>query len=266
MVWEQRPINGDVGEDLYGRILSADGRALAGVFQVGESFSGGDVQEGASLAALAGGGFVVSYTHDNLDADAEGIAVRVFGRGTAGADRLGLDASDYLAGGGGDDRLSGDGRANVLDGGLGNDTLAGQGGNDRLNGRNGADVLAGGNGVGVLVGGRGPDVLTGGSGADDFVFSAAAETRPGALRDIIKDFARGQDDIVLSAIDANTDRGGNQAFRLDTGGGFVAGKIRQTRSGSDLRIELNTDGDTAAEMSIRLGNVSHSLGASDFLP
>jgi Ca2+-binding RTX toxin-like protein len=145
--------------------------------------------------------------------------------------------------------------ANRITGNSGSNSLNGAGGNDTMNGGNGADVLTGG---------RGADVLTGGAGADDFVFNAAAESGLGTQRDTVKDFAKGQDDIALSAIDANTAVGGNQAFRLDAGGAFSAGEIRQTRKGESLLLEMNTDGDSTAEMSVLLNNVT-GLGTNDFL-
>ena len=57
---------------------------------------------------------------------------------------------------------------------------------------------------------------------------------------------------MLTAIDANTGVGGNQAFTLDQGGAFTAGEIRQTQLGADLLLEMNTDSDAAAEMSVLL--------------
>ncbi len=147
-----------------------------------------------------------------------------------------------------------------------NDRARGHNGNDVLNGRGGDDVLAGGAGAHVLIGGRGTDVLTGGTGADDFVLDAAKESGLGVhQRDVIKDFAKGQDDIGLTSIDANGTVDGNQAFTLDAGGTFGAGEIRQAQKGASPLIELNTDGDAAAEASILLNNVTGPLAASDFL-
>ncbi len=150
----------------------------------------------------------------------------------------------------------GNGLANRITGNAGDNSLTAGGNNDKINAGEGSDVL---------LGGRGADVLTGGAGADDFVFNATKESGLGAKRDVIKDFTKGQDDVVLTSIDANTALDGNQAFTLDAGGSFDAGEVRQTRKGANLLIELNTDGDKAAEASILLNNVTGPLAADDFL-
>jgi Ca2+-binding RTX toxin-like protein len=72
--------------------------------------------------------------------------------------------------------------------------LMGLGGNDTLRGGDGDDWLQGGKGRDVLLGGLGDDSLAGGGGADVFVFTAD----PG--RDVIRDFAVGQDQVDLSAL------------------------------------------------------------------
>lgn len=247
VVWEQYPINGDVGEDLYGRILSASGRALTGVFEIGEDYASGDSQEEASVRALAGGGFVVAYTHDNLDGDNDGIAARVFGRGTAGADAVGVDASGYLAGLGGDDRLTGNGQANALDGGRGNDVLDGRGGNDWLEG------------------GAGRDRLVGGAGADDFVF----DHRPGGAwgPDRISGWD-GRDEIVLDRAAFRGIGGGGDlprgAFRV-LGEGRVDGSDRLLYDARDGELYYDPDGSGSAARRLLLTlDGDPRLGVDDF--
>ncbi|WP_176556140.1 calcium-binding protein [Rubellimicrobium rubrum] len=244
VVWEQYPINGDVGVDLYGRILSAKGRALTGVFEVGTDFSEYDRQEDASLRALAGGGFVVSYTHDNLDADHEGIATRVFGRGSTGADRLTVDASGYLAGRHGNDRLGGNARANVLDGGAGHDTLSGRGGND------------------VLTGGAGRDLLVGGPGADDFVFE-----HRGHGPDRIQGWGSGDDIILDDAAFRGIGGAGNlpgSAFQvLGQGRVDASDRILYDRSEGKVYYDLDGAGGRMRELLADLDSTPW-LGADDF--
>jgi Ca2+-binding RTX toxin-like protein len=106
------------------------------------------------LAALQGGGFAVTYASESIDSDDEGIALRIFGRGTAGNDVLTVDITGQMSGLGGADRLTGIAGRNHLDGGTGNDRLFGRAGNDTLEGSSGTDVLAGGLDRDTLTGGQ----------------------------------------------------------------------------------------------------------------
>jgi Ca2+-binding RTX toxin-like protein len=117
---------------------------------------------------LDGGGFVVTYMAEHIDFDHDGIAARIYGRGTNGNDVLGVDVTGAIAGLGGNDRLTGNAGANGLHGGAGDDVIAGKGGND---------------------------LLSGGAGRDDFLF----DTRPNGRtnRDQIGDFETRIDDILL---------------------------------------------------------------------
>jgi Ca2+-binding RTX toxin-like protein len=124
--------------------------------------------------------------------------------------------------------------------------------------------LAGNSAANVLTGNKGANVIKGGAGSDDFVFRAVSDSNPGA-RDVINDFARGYDDLVLSNIDANTGRSDNQAFALDTNGSFSAGEIRQTVSNGNLLLEFNRDSDSAAEMAILVQGLTSKLGVTDFV-
>lgn len=111
---------------------------------------------------------------------------------------------------------------NVIYGNNSANSLFGYGGNDQLYGLGGNDYLSGGDGNDKLVGGAGADTLRGGNGNDVFVYNALSdspgfeETSPVVIRDSIIDFngngsALG-DQIDLSAIDANLEVYGNQAF------------------------------------------------------
>lgn len=142
--------------------------------------------------------------------------------GRGGADRIssgggsdivnGGAGNDTLDGGAGYDILNGDAGSDRLFGGDGYDTLSGGIGNDLLQGGAGKDFLAGGEGRDTLVGGAGLDVMRGDEGRDVFKFNAVEDSDWNG-RDLIMDFEIGQDKIDLSAIDANYDRAGNQAFK-----------------------------------------------------
>ena len=82
-----------------------------------------------------------------------------------------------------------------------------------------------------LIGGNGSDTLIGGASSDNFVFSALSNSTP-ASPDTIVDFTHGLDKIDLSAIDANTAAGGNQAF-------VFAGQNSNTVSNSVTWFESN---------------------------
>lgn len=152
----------------------------------------------------------------------------------------------------GDLVLRGTAKADVLHGDDGNDHLVGAGGNDQLFGDAGNDVLRGG---------PGKDILVGGAGADTFVFGQA--TVDSAAADTIRDFSHAQGDVIdLSEIDANSGRGGNQAFHLIDSDAFsgTAGELRY--AGGMLHGDV--DGDGLADFSIQLAN-SAKLVAADFL-
>lgn len=143
-----------------------------------------------------------------------------------------------------------------------NDSLAGFCGNDYLYGRNGNDTLDGMNGNDFLHGGSGSDLLYGGGGKDTFVYCQVSDSGPGLdNRDLIADFERSNDKINLSAIDANSLIGGNQAFSF-IGSNDFSGSAGQLRfSGGVLSADVN--GDRAADFEIGVAGTSN-LTATNF--
>lgn len=185
--------------------------------------------------------------------------------GTAGNDTLnGTAGIDTINGNAGNDILNGNAGNDIMNGGTGNDTLNGGDGNDSLDGGTGVDILNGGNGNDLLLGSNGRDTMTGGAGADIFRFGAAVADIgvTAATRDIITDFSRAQGDIIdLSAIDANTGAGGNQAFTFIGNAAFsAAGQLRYANG----VLEGNVGGTLAADFSITMQNTP-ALAAVDFL-
>ena len=59
----------------------------------------------------------------------------------------------------------------------------------------------------------GKDTMTGGGGRDTWDFNDVADSPAGATRDVVTDFAPGQDVIDLAGIDADSTVPGNQSFR-----------------------------------------------------
>ncbi|MDO5630395.1 MAG: calcium-binding protein [Paracoccus sp. (in: a-proteobacteria)] len=168
----------------------------------------------------------------------------------------GLDSFDSVENattGAGHDRLHGSGLANRLIGSAGHDSLVGLGGDDRLDGGSGRDWL---------LGGAGADRLTGGTGRDTFAFHFTADSPVGRGRDVITDFATGEDRLDLSQIDANPDQGGDQAFiRADRA---TAHGVWTVKSGTDLLLRADTTGDGITDLAIQLANVAQ-IEAGDLI-
>ena len=182
------------------------------------------------------GGYRLSMTQTLTNVALTGTAANDILTAAAGADTIfGLAGHDVLSGLGG---------ADLLDGGSGHDQLNGDAGND------------------VLVGGAGRDEMTGGAGADTFRFLELADSVADANRDLIVDFNRSQSDrIDLSAIDANIDAVGDQAFAFIGGAAFgrVAGQLRFSAG----IVQADVDGDGRADLEIAVRGVT-SLLSSDF--
>ncbi len=159
--------------------------------------------------------------------------------------------------------IGGTDSANTLDGAAGDDVLTGNGGNDTLIGGLGSDTLKGGLGDDMLVGGAGRDWLVGGLGKDVFRFSAADSTP--AERDVIADFAPGQDKIDLGLIDANTLTGGNQAFSFIGAAAFTAaGQVQALVYGTNTLLSADVNGDKVADFQVILTGAT-GLAAGDFV-
>jgi Ca2+-binding RTX toxin-like protein len=174
----------------------------------------------------------------------------VHGRGS-GDDILGLGGNDRLSGGNGNDRLGG---------GSGDDRLLGGKGNDRLFGYKGDDRLQGGGGADLLVGGTGRDVLSGGAGPDVYRFSWLSEAGFGSRRDVITNFDRGSDTLDLTAMNADSTREGNEAFRF-LGGANYTGRAGQLRVQGGT-VAGDVDGDERSDFQIEIGV---TLSAADIL-
>ena len=143
-------------------------------------------------------------------------------------------------------------------GGGANDTLVGNDGNDRLYGSAGNDLLAGA---------RGADLLVGGAGQDFFLFRDVRDSTATADgRDTIHDFSHAQADKVnLKDIDANTTVAGNQSFIFIGAAAFThhAGELRYAAQNGNVFVYGDTNGDGAADLSIRLSNLT-AIQAGDF--
>lgn len=184
--------------------------------------------------------------------------------GTGVSDKIyGSSGANKLWGGAGNDSVYGRDGSDTIYGDSGNDYLSGGNGNDRLYGGSGNDDLSGGAGNDKLYGGSGNDYLTGGSGADTFVFASLSDSRAGSARDVITDFSRGDDDYIdLRSIDADTTRGGNQAFDF-IGTSSFSGEAGELRFKSGI-VSADVNGDGVADFQVKVDDFT-KMYAGDFL-
>jgi serralysin len=171
---------------------------------------------------------------------------------------------ENAVGGRGNDRISGNEAANLLRGGAGNDDLTGRNGDDTLRGGGGSDRLAGNAGADTLIGGFGDDVFSFGFGSSTAAARDTIAAGDGAAA--FQGVGRpGGDLIDLSSLDANFDKGGDQAFVL---GGNGKGRLSVTASGTDSLVRGNVDGDDWFEIEFRIADadLSHTAyKATDFI-
>ncbi len=160
-----------------------------------------------------------------------------------------------ITGNSGDNRLSGNQGVDTLDGGDGDDTLFGGALGDRMNGESGNDTLRVGK----------DDAAFGGSGSDSFVFASSNLT---SGSQVIRDF----DGVSLNA--ANAEDKIVMATGLETGSfdyvgaaAFSGAGNSEARFAGSLTLEIDQDGDGAADLSFRVNGLTaaNQLTASDFV-
>ena len=191
------------------------------------------------------------------------------GRGNALANEItGNSGANRLLGQAGNDTINGGLGDDLIQGGAATDNLSGNDGDDTVQGGIGTDTLRGDDGDDVLIGGAGKDYMVGGAQSDRFVFqvlnhSAIAQ----ADADTIADFTQGEDLIDLSAIDANCPNAlANDAFSFIGTMAFsnVAGQLRYLQSGGNTFLQLDVNGDSLADATIRLNGLI-TLNAGDLV-
>ena len=190
--------------------------------------------------------------------------------------------SDLLDGGPGNDKLQGglgldlaaypgaagviidlSGTADTAKRGAETDTLIGIEG---ALGSNAADTFKGDELNNEFQGKTGKDTMTGGAGRDTWDFNAVADSPAGATRDVVTDFAPGQDIIDLAGVDADSTVPGNQSFRWVAKANLTgAAQLGYFVSGGTTIVRASTDADAAAELEIQLTGVK-TLTAGDFRP
>lgn len=249
-------LTGGTGADLLdgGLQLSGDNDLITGGGGDDRLSGGrGDTLDGGSGTDFAQLDFRADTLVYEIDLDplTRGRAVLPFGTELArveqgviylggGADRLEIGGADFDGyGGGGADTMVGGLNSDLLDGGADNDVLKGNGGDD------------------VLTGGAGQDSLYGSAGADRFVYAVLSDSTV-AAPDLIGDLGAA-DVIDLSAIDANPAVSGDQAFVLVSAFTGQAGQARLFWDGSVTRLQLDINGDGAADAQVSISGDHHGF-------
>jgi Ca2+-binding RTX toxin-like protein len=248
------------------------------------------IDTGNATASGGAGIDTVSFDGNGMDS-APGVHVSLALQGAVqdtGRGSMLLTGFENLTGTAFNDTLTGDNNGNVIAGGGGDDVLTGNGGNDLLLGDGatfvdtgttggsgpivtlqdasadlgfapGNDTLIGSKGDDTLIGGGGADVLTGGGGADHFVFLSITDSTP-AAPDLITDLAN-KDVIDLSAIDANVNVAGDQAFVLVNAFDHHAGEavLDYDKAAKITHLSLDVNGDGVADMVINIAGNSKNF-------
>lgn len=118
--------------------------------------------------------------------------------------------------------------------------------------------------VGRAEGGLGKGTYTGGGGRDTYDFDKVQDSPAGASRDVIADFAPGQDVIDLAGVDGDRTTPGNQSFRW-VGKATLTGaaQLGYYLSGGNTIVRASNDADAAPEIEIQLPGVK-TLTEGDF--
>lgn len=223
---------------------------------------------------------------DPNDFDARlGIGSTVI-NGTDGSDTFDqptTNASDVINGMAGDDRFFTYGGADTVYAGSGNDlveagggvdvvyaqagedevygannpdSLYGGSGNDIINGGAGDDIIFGGSGDDIIIGQGGDDFIVGGYGADTFFATLTSNHDTFVYLDVrdtgdtFNDF-RAIFTLDFSAIDADTNTAGNQAFLWGGETATAYGIWTSLTSDGSGHLYLDTDGDVStAELAL----------------
>ncbi len=249
-------------EDVRGRIFDVNGNALTGEFQIAENLL--DDQNFPRIVALSGGGFVVTWQSENIDAQDEGIAARIFGRGTAGNDNATVDVSGTFYGLAGDDSIRGNALANVLNGGDGTDSLWGGAAADRLDGGAGTDYARydEANWGNIVIRLDTPGLNTGAAAGDTY---AGIE---GIIGGVGSELISGNAFANLLYGGAGADRiygqGGNDIVNGGAGSDFLWGGAGADRfvGGDDAGIDYaRYDDANWGNLTLRLDNAALNIGA-----
>ena len=221
----------DSGSAIRAQVFNVDGTPSGTEFLVNTTITSN--QSEPNISVLADGRFVVTYRDPSGglgDGSADAVLAQIFDPREAAITLDGTSGHDDYVGT------------------AFNDTINGLAGNDRLNGAVGADTL------------------TGGIGKDIFEYDSIADSTVAAAgRDTIIGFdANAADRIDLRTIDAISGPV-NDNFTFVGGAAFAGlGQVRVFQSGGNTFVDLNTTGNNAPDMRIKLDGLV-TLDAADFI-
>lgn len=285
ITWQDasKTLGDSAGTSIKLKLFDATGSVVADELLV-NSETGYD-QTNPAIAALADGGFVVSWDDKSGTLEADGYGVGGYDTSTKAQifDAAGVKIGPLVSEGTlFNDVLLGTDRDNVIFGLHGNDSISGLGGDDTLYGGEGRDTLVGGTGDDflfggtdetdlrdVLYGGDGNDMLDGGYGNDELRGDAGNDTIMGGFGADTVIGGTGDDVLTGGAFgDALTGSDGddflNGGFGFDRlNGGAGADRFYHlgiADHGSDWIQDYN-----AAEGDVLMFGGAASTAASDFL-
>jgi Ca2+-binding RTX toxin-like protein len=261
--------------NVYGRFAgvslnsNTDGGVIHNTGTIRSDFDGVSVVTAAGLTTMIDNGGTISGTLSAIHAIDGAISLNNSGT-INGLVQSTTTEQDHITNsgkiigevhlGGGNDRFKAVGSGSA-------GKVFGENGVDHLTGAKASDQFDGGAGADVLTGGGGRDFLTGGADNDRFDFNSLADSVKGSKRDKILDFSHGEHDrIDLSTIDADTHKGGDQAFQFIGAQAFhshgtthVYGELRY--QSHILSGDVNGDGKADFEIHVNAA----SLAKVDFI-
>ena len=169
-----------------------------------------------------------------------------------------------------DQSISGNAGKNLIKGGGGKDTIVGGNGQDTHAGDGGRDLLSGYK-AGSTAGDGDRDTFRFNLITDSTTSSSSRDQLWGNFSGKAAYDSGGKADLIdLSRIDTNGKaQGGDGIFQWEGSGSFdsAGGEVRVVRQGStrDYLVSIDTDSDTAAEMTFLVHATSAGLGKGDFL-
>jgi hypothetical protein len=132
-------------------------------------------------------------------------------------------------------------------------------------GSDGDDAYVGTKFADKIDGGAGVDALDGGKGKDVFVFDLGDTGATATDADVISNFNVKQDTIDLSAIDTNSVKDGDQAFKFYGSDDFgTKPGINFEKVAGQTFVNIDSDGDATADMVIVLDG-SYKLTVDNFV-